>query len=313
VAAHAPGLDVSVSGYNDKMAVLLEKVLVSMRDLEVREDRFSIIKERLARSFRNWEYQQPYHQVGVFSRWLTSEKGWINEQLLAELHDVTAADVRAFFPQLLAQVHIELLAHGNIYKEDALKLTDMVESILKPKTLPSSQWPIRRSLVLPPSCNFVYERDLKDPANVNHCIEYMLYIGDPLNRLRKAKLLLMAQMADEPAFDQLRTKEQLGYVVFSGPTISNMWVGYRVLIQSEKSPEYLEGRIDAFLTQFGQMLEEMKDEEFEGHKRSIINKRLEKLKNLSQETNRFWNHVVSECYDFESGMLKVWSLISTLS
>ncbi|KAF2816319.1 LuxS/MPP-like metallohydrolase [Mytilinidion resinicola] len=300
VAAHAPGLDVSVSGYNDKMAVLLEKVLVSMRDLEVSEDRFNIIKERLARSFRNWEYQQPYHQVGVFSRWLTTEKGWINEQLLAELHSVTAADVRAFFPQLLAQVHIELLAHGNIYKEDALKLTDMVESILKPKKLPSSQWRIRRSLLLPPGCNFVYERDLRDPANVNHCIEYMLYIGDPLNRQRKAKLLLMAQMADEPAFDQLRTKEQLGYVVFSGPTILNMWAGYRILIQSEKSPDYLEGRIDAFLTQFGQMLHDMKDEDFEGHKRSIINKRLEKLKNLSQETNRFWNHVLSECYDFES-------------
>lgn len=299
IVAHSLGLDVSVSGYNDKMPVLLEKVLASMRDLEVREERFHIIKERLMRNFRNWDYQQPYHQVGTYSRWLNSEKGWVNEQLLSELPRVTAADIRSFFPQLLSQLHIEVLAHGNLYKEDALKLTDMVESTLKPRTLPATQWPIRRSLIFPPSSSFVYERNLKDLANVNHCIEYLLYVGNNSDRSLRAKLLLTAQMTDEPAFDQLRTKEQLGYVVFSGVSINNMWAGYRILIQSEKNPEYLEGRIDAFLTRFEKMLEEMTEDEFEAHKRSLINKRLEKLKNLTQESNRFWNHIVSECYDFE--------------
>lgn len=299
IVAHSLGLDVSVSGYNDKMPVLLEKVLVSMRDLEVREERFHIIKERLMRNFRNWDFQQPYHQVGTYSRWLNSEKGWVNEQLLSELPSVTVADIRSFFPQLLSQVHIEVLAHGNIYKEDALKLTNMVELTLKPRKLPPTQWPIRRSLIFPPASNFVYERNLKDLANVNHCIEYLLYVGNNSDRTLRAKLLLTAQMTDEPAFDQLRTKEQLGYVVFSGVSINNMWVGYRILIQSEKNPEYLEGRIDAFLTGFEKMLEEMSEEEFEAHKRSLINKRLEKLKNLTQESNRFWDHIVSECYDFE--------------
>lgn len=299
IVAHSLGLDVSVSGYNDKMPVLLEKVLVSMRDLEVREERFHIIKERLMRNFRNWDFQQPYHQVGTYSRWLNSEKGWVNEQLLSELPSVTAADIRSFFPQLLSQVHIEVLAHGNLYKEDALKLTDMVELTLKPRKLPPAQWPIRRSLIFPPASNFVYERNLKDLANVNHCIEYLLYVGNNSDRTLRAKLLLTAQMTDEPAFDQLRTKEQLGYVVFSGVSVNNMWAGYRILIQSEKNPEYLEGRIDAFLTGFEKMLEEMPEEEFEAHKRSLINKRLEKLKNLTQESNRFWDHIVSECYDFE--------------
>ena len=214
---------------------------------------------------------------------------------------MTVADIRSFFPQLLSQVHIEVLAHGNLYKEDALKLTDMVELTLKPRKLPPAQWPIRRSLIFPPASNFVYERSLKDLANVNHCIEYLLYVGNNSDRTLRAKLLLTAQMTDEPAFDQLRTKEQLGYVVFSGVSVNNMWAGYRILIQSEKNPEYLEGRIDAFLTGFEKMLEEMSEEEFEAHKRSLINKRLEKLKNLTQENNRFWDHIVSECYDFEQG------------
>ena len=117
----------------------------------------------------------------------------------------------------------------------------------------------------------------------------------------RAKTLLLDQMTHEPAFDQLRTKEQLGYVVFSGarPTVTS--IGYRFIIQSERTPEYLSERIDSFLTQWSTTLEQMSDSEFEGHKRSLIIKRLEKLKNLDQESNRLWGHVESEYLDFNLG------------
>jgi insulysin len=301
LSSHSLGLDVSVTGYNDKMLVLLEKVLLSVRDLEILPDRFAIVKERLLRGYKNWDLQQPYHQIGTYSRLLNSEKGWITEQYLTELLHITEEDIRTFYPQLLHQLHIEVLAHGNLYREDALRFTDLVESVLHPRKLPASQWPIRRTLIFPPGSNYLYERPLKDPANVNHCIEYILYAGNNQDRLIRAKVLLLAQIADEPCFDQLRTKEQLGYVVFSGATVHNTWIGYRILIQSEKTPTYLEGRIDSFLTSLAQEIGEMSDLTFQKHKRSLINKRLERLKNLTQETGRFWNHILSEAYDFDQG------------
>ncbi|KAL4740538.1 Metalloenzyme, LuxS/M16 peptidase-like protein [Aspergillus similis] len=293
------GLDISVGGYNDKMAVLLEKVLTSMRDLEINPDRFRIIKERLTRSYKNAEYQQPYYQVGDYTRYLTAERGWLNEQYAAELDHIEAEDIKCFFPQILRQNHIEVLAHGNIYKEDALRMTDTVESILNSRTLPQSQWYVRRNVIIPPGSDYIYERPLKDPANVNHCIEYYLFIGSIADEVLRAKLLLFAQMTDEPAFDQLRSKEQLGYVVWSGARYSATTIGYRVIIQSERTAQYLESRIDSFLSNFGKTLETMTEDEFEGHKRSVINKRLEKLKNLSSETSRFWSHIGSEDYDFQ--------------
>ncbi|EEA20106.1 hypothetical protein EYB25_007638 [Talaromyces marneffei] len=292
------GLDVSVGGYNDKMSVLLEKVVTTMRDLVVLPDRFKIIKERLTRAYRNAEYQQPYYQVGDMTRYLTAEKTWINEQYAAELEHIEADDVAAFFPQLLRQNHIEVLAHGNLYKEDALKMTDIVENIMRSRTLPQSQWHVRRNIIFPPGSNYIYERQLKDPQNVNNCIEYYLFVGKITDEVLRAKLLLLAQMTEEPAFDQLRSKEQLGYVVWSGARYSATTIGYRVIIQSERTAQYLEGRIDNFLAQFAKTLDEMTEEEFESHKRSIINKRLEKLKNLGSETSRFWTHIGSEYFNF---------------
>ncbi|KAJ5223283.1 Peptidase M16 core [Penicillium chermesinum] len=272
LSANILGLDISVGGYTDKMSVLLEKVLTTMRDLTINQDRYDIITERLARAFRNAEYQQPFYQVGDYTRYLLSERSWINEQYIEELEHVTSHDVIKFFPQLLEQTHIEVLAHA--------------------------QWYLRRNMMFAPGSNYVYPHTLKDPANINHCIEYYLYIGLFSDAVLRSKLQLFAQMTDEPAFDQLRSKEQLGYVVWSGSRYSATTMGYRVIIQSERNAPYLESRIESFLREFGTSLEKMPEDEFDGHKRSVINKRLEKLKNLGSETGRYWSHIGSEFFDF---------------
>ena len=292
------GLNIEVSGYSDKMAVLLEKVLVSMKDLQVAPDRFAIVKERILRGFRNWNYQSPYRQIGDFIAWLLRDKGFVNEQFLAEVVHLQPDDIAGYFPQILRQMHVELLAHGNIYKEDALRMTQLVESILKPRQLPQSQWHIRRNLILPEGSDFTYPRRLEDPANVNHSIDYYLYIGSIKDRALRAKLLLAVQMTEEAGFDQLRTKEQLGYVVHAGARLAATTMGYRVIIQSEKPTQYLEERINAFLAFFAESLETMAQEQFESHKKSLINKRLEKIKNLDQESDRFWSHISNEYFDF---------------
>lgn len=303
VALHSPGLFVEVSGYNDKLSVLLEQVLITMRDLEVKEDRFEIVKERLIRGYQNWEWQQPYQQVGDYLSWLTSENDYVVEQFVAELPNITADSIREFHKDVMTQMHIEAYVHGNLYKQDALKLTDMIETILKPRALPKEEWPIMRSLILPPGSNFNYQKILKDPGNVNHCIEYYLYIGGKGDRKVRAKTQLLDQFIHEPAFDQLRTKEQLGYVVFSGLRGGSTTYGFRFIIQSEKTADYLESRIDAFLVSQATTIATMSDTDFESHKRSVVNKRLEKLKNLDQETNRHWAQISNEYYDFAAGML----------
>ncbi|KAF1813871.1 LuxS/MPP-like metallohydrolase [Eremomyces bilateralis CBS 781.70] len=292
------GVKILVHGYNDKMPVLLEKVLTAMRDLDIRQDRFDILKERLTRGYRNLELQQPYQQIGGLFRSLIVERFWSNDQLLAEMDAVTIDDVRQMHPLLLGQFHTEILAHGNLYKEDALKMASLIETILRPQRLPRSQWPLRRSLVFPPGSNFRHEKTLRDPANVNNCIELHVYAGNQYDRVMRAKVGLFAQIADEPSFDQLRTKEQLGYIVWSTMIAIDGLLGFRVLIQSERSPEYLEKRIEVFLQSLGKRLEEMTDIQFEKHKRAIINRRLERLKNLSSETDRFTTHILSERFDF---------------
>lgn len=299
------GIDINVAGYSDKLRVLLEKVVRTMVELKIRPERFKIVKERLERAYKNWNYQQPYYQVGSYVSWLTQDRIWMNHQSAAELPNIEVEDVQAFIPQILGHNHLEILAHGNLYKEDALHMADLVESILKPRPLLQSLWHIRRNYVLPAGSNHTYQRKLADPANVNHAIEYSLLIGDRADRSLKTKTQLFAQILHEPTFDQLRTKEQLGYVVFSGARISVASTFFRVLVQSEREPEYLEERIEAHLSGYRADLETMSDSDFEAHRRSVINQKLEKLKNLESETGRLMENIASEYFDFYKAELDV--------
>lgn len=298
VSADSTGLYIGVHGYNDKMAVLLEKVLKRVKELEIKSERFEIQKERLSRNYRNWDFQQPYHQISDFTRWLVYEKAFIVPQYASELPHIQIEDVQSFGRELLSQSHVEILTHGNLYKEEAKKIADLVETTLNFRALPRSQWPLKRNIIIPPGGNYTFEHTLKDPANVNQAIEYYLHVGPQQDIHLRGLLQVFAQMTDEPAFDQLRTKEQLGYVVWSGIRITATTMGYRILVQSERNPEYLETRCNAFLLKFKKDLDAMSEEDFEGHKRSVINKRLEKLKNLEQETSRLWSYINSEYYNF---------------
>ncbi|CUS07597.1 unnamed protein product [Tuber aestivum] len=295
---HSLGLDVEISGYNDKMPVLLEKLLLKMRDLEITPDRFKVVKDRMARELRNWDFTLPYNQVGEFARYLLSPHMWLNDDIRDELSNTTLEDVKNFFPQIVQQFHLEALAHGNLYKEDVLRLTSLVETILRPRVLPPSQFTIRRSLIMPAGGKFIYPRPLRDEMNVNHCIEFSLYIGEHTDRELRAKSILFSQLTEEPAFNQLRTKEQLGYVVFSGARMNSTTIVYRFLIQSERTGPYLESRIDKFLVDYKSTLQAMSEKEFRGHINSVIVKRTEKLKNLNQESKRLWGYISSELYDF---------------
>ncbi len=301
ISVERRALIIEVSGYNDKLSVLLEKVLVTMRDLEIQDDRFAIIKERAMRAHRNFAFQQPYNLLSDYMSWVMSPSAFSVEEIAHELPGATAESIRCFSKELLGQMHMEIHVHGNFYKEDALRLTDMIESTLRPRALPYAQWPIWREIVLPKGCNFVFEKALEDKENVNHALEYSLHIGDRSDRPTRARTFLLGQLTDEPAFDQLRTKEQLGYAVFSGVRSGTATMGFRFIVQSEKDPQFLEERVDAFLTDYAKTLADMSEIVFEGYKRSLIVKRLEKPKNLYQETSRHWIQIYNEFYDFEYG------------
>ncbi|KAF8947270.1 Insulinase (Peptidase M16) [Haplosporangium gracile] len=294
------GMILSVEGYNDKAHVLLQKVVEKMMTLEINPERFHLIQDQMDRMYKNFKLEAPHQHAMYYMSYLTQEKLWTQEEKLAELKDLTPADIQAFYPALLARLHIEGLVHGNMAAVDALKAGTIIEEGLAPKSLVPSELLSQRSHLLPEDCKAVYKRDVPDPNNVNSGLEYYLQIENAASKVSRARIQIMAQIINEPCFNQLRTKEQLGYLVFSGVRKQTGATGLRFILQSERDPVHLESRVESFLeTRMKTYLEEMKPEEYEKQVNSLIQRKLEKDKNLRTETYRYWGQIVSGYYDFD--------------
>lgn len=143
------------------------------------------------------------------------------------------------------------------------------------------------------------ELPLVNADEVNSALTYYFDVGDVCNPQTRALLGLFAHIAHEPAFNQLRTVEQLGYIVSTAVWGSSGSIGWRLVVQSEKNPAYLENRVDLFFeTTLKKLLEDMTDEEFEHKRQSLIDKKLEKFKNLNEESTSFWSQITSGYHDF---------------
>ncbi|KAI8967298.1 Metalloenzyme, LuxS/M16 peptidase-like protein [Mycotypha africana] len=293
------GLLLAMGGYNDKLPILLERVVSKMRDFTVDAERFQLIKDQLCRSYKNFALEPPYQHALYYLSYLTQDKMWTNAEKLQELESITAEDIQAFYPTVLAQLHVEALVHGNVVKEEAQRMLRQVIAILQPKPLLPHQRVRHHSLLLPHGSKYVYHREVEDPHNVNSGIEYLIQVGNVTQTTLRAQLSLLAQIAQEPCFDQLRTKEQLGYLVFSGVRKQTGSMGLRFILQSERDTVYLENRIEAFLTKLRQLVENMSEKEYQAQVRSLVNKKLEKNKNLGQEGGKYWTHIHSGYYEFD--------------
>jgi insulysin len=158
--------------------------------------------------------------------------------------------------------------------------------------------------------------ELKDAASLytttnnvhkSSCIENYYQTGLQETRLNML-LELFSQIINESCYNQLRTQEQLGYIVFSGVRRSNGAQGFRVIVQSERHPDYLDSRIEAFLGGIEETLEGMEETEFASHVEALATKRLEKPKKLSVSNGRYWSEILSQHYNFDRDTVEVATL-----
>ncbi|KAI9355143.1 Metalloenzyme, LuxS/M16 peptidase-like protein [Zopfochytrium polystomum] len=300
VRTNTEGVELNVGGFNQKLHVLAAKIVEAMKNLKVDADRFKAIKEEIGRSFKNFSLEQPYSQAAYYVNYVTQEKLWTPEEKLQVLEGLTASDVQAYIPSLLSQLHIEALIHGNTEAEEAIDLMKMIEGILPITPLPALARDMAvRTQLIPTGTRVTYTRAVANASEPNSSIDYYLQLCDATDDLSRVLSVLFAQIAREPAFDTLRTKEQLGYIVFSSAKRQTGVEAFHIIVQSERDPVYLEQRVEAFLAGMKTFLTDLTDEEFAKHVDAVVFKQLEKDKNLNQETSRHWGHIASHVYDFD--------------
>lgn len=293
------GLDLTIYGFNDKLYIILQEFLYGIKHFTPKEIRFDIFKDKTIQNLQNLMYEVPYSQMSPFYNALINEKSWTIEDKLNVVKKLTFEQLTKFIPSMFEEVYSEILVHGNFKYNEVKDVENIVTSIFKGKQSLDTQGQNRRlrSYLIPKGSTFRYETLLKDKKNVNSCIQHVVQI-DVYTEELSAKSGLFAQMLHEPCFDTLRTKEQLGYVVFSSSLNNHGTSNIRILVQSEHTTPYLEWRIDNFYQQFGKTLKAMSETDFNKHKDALCKSLLQKYKNMNEESSRYAAAIYLGDYNF---------------
>jgi nardilysin len=111
------------------------------------------------------------------------------------------------------------------------------------------------------------------------------------------------ELMEEPVFDRLRTKEQLGYSVFCmlRNTFGILGLSITVNTQATKfSVDHVDTRIESFLEWFvNDKLAKITDEDFNDVIRTLIKQKSQADVTLSQEFCRNWAEIQSREYLFD--------------
>jgi len=310
------GLYLGIRGYNDKQETLLNKLINKMVTFEVDPKRYEIIKEKYKRALVNFKAEQPHQHAIYFTSVLMAEQMWTKEELLKSLdEEVTIEKLREFIPKLLSRLYVEGLSYGNLSSQDAQKQLELIVSTLREEAKTQPLLPAQhrrlREVVLPDQTAYVYNR--VNQVHASSSVELYYQVGLQETRTN-AILELFCQIVNEPAFDTLRTKEQLGYIVFSGVRRSNGVQGLRVIVQSDQSASYVDDRIEAFLAKMGSEILDgsLTQEQFDNHVKALATKRLEKPKKLSAQAARWWGEVVCQQFNFDRDVVET-EVLKTLT
>jgi insulysin len=286
------GFELRIGGYHDKQKELLDTVLSALFNAELRPERFTALKSSLIKDWRNAAKDRPYSQAFAALPDTLREGQWPRPMLVAALRNVSLDELQAWRDQKLARVGVRGMIHGNVAAADLKTLQKLLQRKL----------PLADNNFIQPTVRTIHgPLRLEVPVDHNDAA-MVLHVQDPDESFEsRARSSLAAQFLQPAYFLQLRTEQQLGYVV----SVTNRPVakrgGISFIVQSPNtSSAELEQATLAFVDDYVNAWPEVTEAEFEQQKAGLINRLLQSPKNLNERSMRYWADLSDEHYSFDS-------------
>lgn len=298
------GFEVHVTGYNHKAHVLLERLVDTMMDLLRPSDEkapsldpevFDRISFKIEQMYQSFLVGQPYQHAVYGGDLVLQYDDYSIQDKINALQQISLDEVLTLARSFWKHCRMEGLIHGNVSAQHAYDMSKTVWN----KTHPSqplngndvliTRAPSERRVVQldgapsgmpssnPPS--YLYRFSEFNEDNPNSCVEIIFQMG-VLAVPDNATLAMLNHLLREPAFNQLRTEEQLGYIVHTSVKTSGDNIkGLVFLIQSDAfDPIHVENRIEAFLAGFRKRIVDMSEDDFQTNVGSVVASFLEKVR-----------------------------------
>lgn len=288
---HAQGISLRIGGYNDKQDVLLAELLKAMADSQFEQERFDNIRKDMIRSLENAVAKRPSSQVIDDLRESLLYGEWGEQPVIDALEVMQVDDVTKYAADFWRSASAEALVYGNYTQDTVQALSQKLDGLLASEAAVAI--PELRVLKLEAGESVLYPVAVKHDDTV--LAWYLQGAGNTWED--RAATAMTSQIMKSGFFQQLRTEQQLGYVVSAFAWPQRDVPGLVMLVQSPVADAAaIATAMDTFMRGVKPALDEA---QFKRHRTALLNEVLRPHKNLWERAEFYWQSIAKKQFDFD--------------
>lgn len=286
IGASREGLNITLSGYQDKQKLLLQNILTGINRFSPDKQTFKEEKERLITQLENKAFRPPYRQgLDVINQ--TIYPNYPNDRILLNAaQSTTFESLKKYSHSLYDHIHINMFIHGNHNIKEANHLGEMVKKALLTPHNAAEKYTEPYTILRKQQLTIT-------PDFKHHDSVFIAYYPQPgTNNYTRAQFALLAKLIATPFFKSLRTEQQLGYIVYVGPKVVEKHAGIVFMVQSPKAnPITIENKVHTFLQEQSKRLKKLTNKTLTEYQQGLVGALLQRDANLNQKDYRLWQNI----------------------
>ena len=304
--ASLEGVRLGIDGYDTSTGRLLDEVLKPLRDCSLPSARFAALKDRLVRELSAFERVDAYQTLSESRRRVVREFHYRPDEMLPVARDLTLPQVQAFARSLYRRGKLEALSYGNIGATDVVAVARRVGAALRLAAVPDKELLHRRLLVQRAGQTVRTSEALK--VN-NSAFRRDVALGNDSAPVRAAALAL-SSFVGPLVYNELRTQQQLGYIVFGGAgSEGRSQFAYFIIQSSDHPADELESRADQVIRELPSRLQALDGAQWQTIVDGVRAKLEEKDKSIGERARRLFELA----YEYDADWARSQTTINALS
>ena len=290
------GVFLNVSGYSESAMTLYEMILDHMVNFSITEDQFSGIKDKIIRDYQNFSLSDAHQQTRSKGADIFNHVQYSWEESLPVAQEASLSDIHDYGNILYEKTFVEGLVYGDFKESDARRTLRIFNEKSNTKDIKRSDAFDIKYLNQSQSEEIQYVGKL----TVNNSCFYREYVlGDDTPEMR-AKSLVISQALQQPFFTEMRTNQQLGYIVWSYTRSRDETLYLSFVIQSgEFTADDVNQRADDFIASTPELLAAMDKATFQQLKESAVEQLEKKPMSISERARKFERFIFEHDADFQ--------------
>lgn len=275
------GLMLNANGYTQRLPQLFKALLEGYFSYTATEEQLEQAKSWYAQMMDSAEKGKAFDQAIMPVQMLSQVPYFQREERRALLPSITLDEVMAYRAALKTNARPEFLVVGNMSEDQAKTLAQDVRTQLGAK---GTEWCRNQDVLVDKQQNVIFEK----PGSSTDSALAAVFVPTGYDEYASsAYSAVLGQIVQPWFYSQLRTEEQLGYAVFAfSMNVGRQWGMGFLLQSSDKQPDYLWQRFQAFFPEAEAKLRAMKPEEFAQIQQAVIAQITQPPQTLAEEASK---------------------------